>query len=476
MNTWTVGKRIALTSLVATLLMSVSTGVGIWTTSRLNSGLSRLVENYQPGVIVLNKLSSNCEAIRAGVLVQLTSLSTETKDTRAAEIAKLAPTVIPALEQYGRTSMRPEEAPLYQRTHDLSESMLAKLLEMGRLAREGRMDDAVAYSTKYVSPLIIPWHKAINAEIEYNVQGAQMQLAEGTANGRTGKLWMLSCLTLSLLSGVLLSLMTIRNINKSLQKSAHEIEVGTDEVKGAATQVASSSQQLAQGASEQAATLEETSASCREVETIARQNAEKASGAAALVMTIDLCASRVKARLQELETSMSEITVCSDRIAKINKIIDDIAFQTNILALNAAVEAARAGEAGAGFAVVADEVRSLAQRSAQAAKDTSVLIEDTTRSAHAGVARLTDVTAAVKEITTVTSDVTVAVTEVSHSAKEQSHGIDQILNALVQLEQMTQSTAASAEEGAAASQQLQAQASGMQSVIDSLQSLIVSRS
>ncbi len=169
---------------------------------------------------------------------------------------------------------------------------------------------------------------------------------------------------------------------------------------------------------------------------------------------------------------MNQIKVSSDKISKIIKVIDEIAFQTNILALNAAVEAARAGEAGMGFAVVADEVRNLAQRCAQAARDTAALIEDSIERTKGGVAKLDEVAKSIGEITGSATEVSRLVDEVRAGSQEQALGIEQITKALTDMEHLTQRAASSAEESAAASQELAAQSTAMKDSVRQLESLI----
>jgi methyl-accepting chemotaxis protein/methyl-accepting chemotaxis protein-1 (serine sensor receptor) len=167
-------------------------------------------------------------------------------------------------------------------------------------------------------------------------------------------------------------------------------------------------------------------------------------------------------------TSMSEINNASDKIARIIKVIDEIAFQTNILALNAAVEAARAGEAGMGFAVVADEVRNLAQRSAQAAKDTASIIEESIERSNEGSKKLEQVKEAITAITDSAGKVKTLVDEVSTGSQEQATGFSEITSAISQMERVTQTAAAGAEQSASASEELTAQAESMRAAVETL--------
>ena len=264
----------------------------------------------------------------------------------------------------------------------------------------------------------------------------------------------------------------VRGLTGVLRQTASELLEGAGQVASASAQVASSSQALAQGSSEQAASLEETSASSEEITAMTRKNAENSATAATLMTDVDQRVIEGNRTLGEMVQSMQEITGSSDKISKIIKVIDEIAFQTNILALNAAVEAARAGEAGMGFAVVADEVRSLAQRSAQAAKDTSALIAESIAKSNEGSTRLERVAEVIRAITESTVKVKTLVDEVNLGSQEQARGIQQISKAIAQMDQVTQGTAASAEEGASASQELSAQAEAMGHAVRKLSRMV----
>ncbi len=203
-----------------------------------------------------------------------------------------------------------------------------------------------------------------------------------------------------------------------------------------------------------------------------RQNAENSHTAAGLMGEVDARVQTSNAALAEMVVSMTSIEESSEQVARIIRTIDEIAFQTNILALNAAVEAARAGEAGMGFAVVADEVRNLAQRSAQAARDTAGLIEASVEKSRVGAARVGQVAASIAGITESVGRVKTLIEEVSVASREQTQGIDQVAQAVSQMEKVTQTTAATAEESAAASDELSAQAESSLASVRILETIV----
>jgi methyl-accepting chemotaxis protein/methyl-accepting chemotaxis protein-1 (serine sensor receptor) len=279
-------------------------------------------------------------------------------------------------------------------------------------------------------------------------------------------------LLLAAIGAAVAAFYTVNQGSRSLRQYAAEITNGANQVASAAQQVTAASQALAQGSSEQAATLEETSASAEEINSMTQKNAENARSAAGETESSDKLLKETTQRLDQMVGSMNEINASSEKISRIIRVIDEIAFQTNILALNAAVEAARAGEAGMGFAVVADEVRNLAQRCAQAAKDTSALIEESIVRSQGGKVRLDEVAACVSKVVDSASRIKVLSGEVNVGSQEQARGIEQIAKAVAQMQRVTQSTAASAEQSASAGEEMSAQASGLHNAAKLLNELI----
>ncbi len=262
------------------------------------------------------------------------------------------------------------------------------------------------------------------------------------------------------------------SITVPLIRTTNELSRGARQVASTADQVAGSAHSLAKGALSQASSIEETSASMEEMASMTRRNAENTREASALVTDVHTRVHESNQALDSMVSSMSAIQESSEKVSKIIKTIDEIAFQTNILALNAAVEAARAGEAGMGFAVVADEVRRLAQRSAQAAKDTADLIEESIGRSREGNVRVSQVATAIAGITDSVNRVKGLVQEVTEASRQQTQGLDQVTQALAQMEKVTQGTAATAEQSAAASQELSAQAALTMDVLEHLRAMV----
>ena len=258
---------------------------------------------------------------------------------------------------------------------------------------------------------------------------------------------------------------SMEKIAASLTDTMIEIKNRSDQVAIGSDQVSSGAQALSQGATEQASSIEQLSASIIEISDQVRSNAVNANNATSLVESVGKEIDRSNIHMQEMIRAISEISDKSAQIGRIIKTIDDIAFQTNILALNAAVEAARAGAAGKGFAVVADEVRNLAGKSAQAASETTELIESSISAVLNGT-RIADETAeSLSSVVTGASKITSLMQDISKASNEQANSIGQVTQGIEQISGVVQTNSATAEESAAASEELSAQAQLLNSLV-----------
>jgi methyl-accepting chemotaxis protein len=328
---------------------------------------------------------------------------------------------------------------------------------------------------------------------------------QNTTDDLTGTKWMVVAgIPGAILLGIILVAITVggvhKLINQTLRTVAKKLQGATGQVSAISSEVSQACQVLAEGASEQAASIEETSASLEELASMAKQNFDNvrqakarandartiAEAGAQEMHQMSSVMDSMQSAGQELDRSMLEIKNSGDAISKIIKTIDEIAFQTNILALNAAVEAARAGEAGMGFAVVADEVRNLAKRSADAARETSQLIENSISKSDQGVHMSQRVSGSLKqiidssrlvdkrlqEIVAQAREVDTFMNQISESSSQQTQGVEQITHAVHQMDKVTQQSAASSEESAAAAQDLHGQSKVLKESVQELLHLI----
>lgn len=308
----------------------------------------------------------------------------------------------------------------------------------------------------------IPQYEAVLKEVQSlagSVQSsakAEMDIHERRARSQT--VWSFGSIGVALAGLILFGGRLKRSIAQRLQRVATDLGTTTETLAASASQISSASQSLASGAHEQATSLEEASASLEEMSAMTERNSAHAQQAKELASQARVAADTGANAMHGMTAAMADIKSASDNIAKILRTIDEIAFQTNLLALNAAVEAARAGEVGSGFAVVADEVRSLAQRSAQAARETDSKIKDAIGKTEQGVLIANHVAKTLADIAERVRQVDELVGQVSQASQEQSRGIQQINIAVTQMEKGTQSTAATSEEGAASAEELNTQA------------------
>jgi methyl-accepting chemotaxis protein len=419
----------------------------------------------------INASSANLVALENRIILRSMLQDQASVERFKQEYGTSAATVRQALAEFGQLADSGEQGrAVEEMSHQLAQA-LGSHEEMLREFAAQHGDAAI----KLFDERVLPQALAISDRADVLARQEAQRLAAAGAQAqsvtRRSRVLALVLLALCAVAGVVV-LRAVRRLNSELTLLASELAEGSQDVERASVQVSAASESLAEDASRQASTLEETSSSTTELSAMTRQNAQDSRAATALVGEAGKQVQEANEHLGQLVAAMQEIKGSSERISRILKTIEDIAFQTNILALNAAVEAARAGEAGQGFAVVADEVRNLAQRSSQAAKDTAVLIEEAIQKTGDGSLRLEKVAHSIAAITGSTGRIRDLMDSVNASSQQQAAGFEQIARAVAEMESVTQRSAARAEQSAAASRELNSQSGRLMTLVGSLRSMV----
>ena len=458
MNHWTVGRRLASGITALVVMLTILTGFFLFNLARINGNVRTLANGTLTGMLSITHLQNLVSDYRLLSTRFLLSDSVRSMNEIEKQCIALHGQITTALTSHEHAAHSEDERTLVAAVRPALNAYEKISAEMRMKKRQLKPEEAANLLQTDVKDAYAKFAATVRAWTEYNGREAQniARTAEDSVAGtRTATAILAGCsLIFAIGGGVYLN----RNIGRTVRNVVGSIHDAAVRVATASNQIAGSSQSLATSASHQTASLEEASAALEEVASMTCRNADHALQAKELSQQTRTAADTGVAHMDEMKSAMDAITMSSAGISKIIKTIDEIAFQTNILALNAAVEAARAGEAGMGFAVVADEVRSLAQRSAQSAKETAEKIEEAVQKSEHGVRISTKVAQSLSEILAKTRQVDALIAEIATASQEQTQGITQVNSTVRKMDQVTQSNAASAHQIAGAAEEFHTQA------------------
>src|SRR5471030_702603 len=482
--------------LLLTLIMGVT---AILSMGRINQASDDLSQNWMPAVQAVMAIRTDVGELRRWELAHILNEDPATMAKYETTMGEVLATLAKDRERYAALINSPEEKATYGQFSAGWDGFLAAHGKIMELSRGGQKTEARALLTGPSAKTMTEMNGVIQQLVKLNIDGGVRAADTATATYASARGWQVVLLVLNIAIGFALALWIARlvsrplqealtlarqvadgdltqhiesrsncetgqlmqalsDMNKSLQSLVGQVRSGTDLIATASSEIAAGNQDLSSRTEEQASSLEETASSMEQLTSTVKQNADNARQANQLARSASGIAVKGGDVVGQVVGTMASINASSRQIVDIISVIDGIAFQTNILALNAAVEAARAGEQGRGFAVVASEVRNLAQRSASAAKEIKVLIDDSVSKVDNGTQLVAKAGATMAEVVSSVKNVTDIVGEISIASHEQSTGIEEINKAITQMDEVTQQNAALVQEASSAAYSLNEQA------------------
>ena len=502
LRTLRVGPRLGVAFSTLLLALCLVAGFGAFQTSKINDNVIDIGTDWMMSVKLLGDLRGVANDTRRAALSHVLAIGADAK--KKLEIAHdddVNVKMPAAMNAYAKTISSPDEARLFESIKSTWATYVdadRKLLELSN-GGDDKLADARSQSDGATRDAFVAFLVVCTKDLKLNADGADAAMASAARTYRDALILDAIAVAVALAAGAVLAISITRSIvtpineavkladtvargdltsrvhvvgtdeparlltslakmNDSLAGIVGKVRAASDSIATGATQIATGNADLSQRTEEQASNLQQTAASMEQLTSTVQTNSDTARQAAELAREASSAALRGGELVGQVVGTMDAINSSSKKIADIIGVIDSIAFQTNILALNAAVEAARAGEQGRGFAVVASEVRSLAQRSAQAAKEIEGLITESVEKVETGTAQVGEAGRSMSDIVTQVKNVNDLIAEISSATQEQSQGISQVGDAVSQLDQVTQQNAALVEESAAAAESLSQQA------------------
>ncbi|OFA07384.1 methyl-accepting chemotaxis protein [Duganella phyllosphaerae] len=501
-----IGKKLIISFAILTVFTCALGVFAIAQMTKVSQASSDIATNWLPAVRYLGQMQNSLSRYRISEATHILLTAEEDMAATDKSMATRFETLSKQQASYAALVSEPEEKRIYGELQKSLTDYMAQSKKLTGLSHAGSKEEARTLFRGASNKLFRQVNEQLEALVKINDDGSTASDEQATATFALSRNLILGVLVVLIVVGMALAVWVARIVSRPLQEAVEvaqrvangdltaniapgggdetgqlmaalelmnasllrvvgEVRSGTDTIATASAEIASGNLDLSSRTEEQASSLEETASAMEELTSTVKQNADNSRHAKQLAQSASDIAGDCGKVVGEVITTMESISSSSRKIVDIISVIDGIAFQTNILALNAAVEAARAGEQGRGFAVVATEVRNLAHRSAAAAKEIKILIDDSVVQVGSGTSQVQQAGKSMSDMVESVRRVSEVVSEITAASQEQSVGIEEVNRAVIQMDQVTQQNAALVEEAAAAAAAMQEQSANLAAVV-----------